>query len=500
MRHGRQPKPFATRAIILTCALFSVAPAGRGAELDLRTMFREGIPPSPFASVFYRYADAMLEHGRDTYGPRKTGLLLSALDRETLLPLKTRPTAPHAATARPGPPGGPLVGASPPMDQNVLRLLYFLVGLSGEDRYAQAADEGLRAFLKDPAWEDAGMLPWGKHTFWNVMTDQVACSAEAPSDELFGPWVLWETCFRLAPEESRRIAAGMRDSALLDQAADVAAGRRGFSGRRGSATISARQQGFLIRTWAEAYAHTGDGTFLEAIEALLAPAEGSSHPAEAAVESGAAANRVGPALSLAIDCDGAARKVPEPLRTRLAGFAARQDRIFCSLPHALQQPGGFVVGAGRPAAGTAGAYTSLWKKRPGQSTTAAMAMMCVSRYENTGKIGYRELIVAAADAYLDSLPDGQTDAWPMTFGHVISLELAAFRITADRKYYQRAFALGELAVKEFFGESPLPRASLKTDHYESATGAGSLVLALADLHLSTLHITAVRVPDNTIDR
>jgi len=26
-------------------------------------------------------------------------------------------------------------------------------------------------------------------------------------------------------------------------------------------------------------------------------------------------------------------------------------------------------------------------------------MMCVSRYEHTGKTGYRDLIVAAADAY-----------------------------------------------------------------------------------------------------
>ena len=126
--------------------------------------------------------------------------------------------------------------------------------------------------------------------------------------------------------------------------------------------------------------------------------------------------------------------------------------------------------------------------------------MCVSRYENTGRIEYRDLIVAAANAYLDSLPGDGTDAWPSTFGHAVTLELAAFRVTAGEKYYRRAFRLGEIAVERFFGESPLPRASLETDHYESATGADTLVLALTELHLAVLHITAVRAPANTIDR
>jgi hypothetical protein len=127
-------------------------------------------------------------------------------------------------------------------------------------------------------------------------------------------------------------------------------------------------------------------------------------------------------------------------------------------------------------------------------------MMCVSRYENTGKSAYRDLIIAAADAYINSLPTDDSDAWPMTFGHVISLELAAFRATAREKYYQRAFGLGKTAVEKFFADSPLPRASLKTSHYESITGPDTLALALAELHLATLAITAVRPPVNTIDR
>ena len=83
------------RKILTVCLILSAfAATGNSKEIDLNTLFREGIPRSPFANVFYGYANAMLEHGRDTYGPQKTGLFLSALDRKTLGPLKIRPPAP----------------------------------------------------------------------------------------------------------------------------------------------------------------------------------------------------------------------------------------------------------------------------------------------------------------------------------------------------------------------------------------------------------------------
>ncbi len=88
----------------------------------------------------------------------------------------------------------------------------------------------------------------------------------------------------------------------------------------------------------------------------------------------------------------------------------------------------------------------------------------------------------------------------MTFGHAISLQLAAWRHSADWKYMERARKLGDIAVEKFWGTNALPRASFKTHHYESITGADTLALALAELHLHILHITAVRCPPNTIDR
>ena len=82
----------------------------------------------------------------------------------------------------------------------------------------------------------------------------------------------------------------------------------------------------------------------------------------------------------------------------------------------------------------------------------------------------------------------------------INLELAAWRSTSQQKYLDRARQLGEDSIELYFQDNPLPRASMKTGHYETITGADTLVLALVELHLASLHITAVTAPDNTIDR
>jgi hypothetical protein len=136
----------------------------------------------------------------------------------------------------------------------------------------------------------------------------------------------------------------------------------------------------------------------------------------------------------------------------------------------------------------------------GGFTTATVAMMCVSRYENTGQIGYRQLVHAAADAYLGRLPTDDLDLWPMSLGHAISLQLAAWRSTARAVHLQQARQLADFGLKTFWPGSDLPKASSKSSHYESITGTDTLALSMIELHLSILHITAVRCPANTIDR
>lgn len=463
------------------------------------------VPPSPFLPVIYRFADAMIQNGRDTYGPQKSGLFLSAFDRTTLAPLTNRPptTAGVREDDRVGPKSGVLTGANPQHDENFLRLLYTLSELSSKPKYRETADAELKWFLQNTSSTETHLLPWGEHLSWNVMTDEPIPKDQAGVHEFFRPWMLWDRCFELAPEASQQFALALWEHQIANHETGAFDRGAGFSKHLAREGMDIpRHAGFYIRTWSVAYGHTKDDRFLKAIDVLLKRFENKRHPKTGLIEAYAGSTNawVASSLSLAIDCDGAAHRVPEPLASQLRAFARREDEIFCALPHDLKATGGFMTELNATTGQSRGHHTPLWNARYGGNTTAQIGMLCVSRYENTGKTGFRELIHAAADAYLKSLPGEDEDAWPVTFGQAISLEVAAWRSTSNQVYLDRARALANFAVERFFDKSPLPRASLKTDHYETVTGADTLALALVELHLHILHITAVRCPPNTLDR
>jgi len=385
------------------------------------------IPPSPYLPIIYKFADAMLERGRDT-----NGLFYGALNRATLVPLTNRPSAPQGV--REG--DRALTGGNPQHDQNFLRLLYTLSELSAKPKYRDAADAELRWFVENASTSGAFRFA--------------------------GPWMLWDRCFEIAPEATQRFALGLSSHKLDSRNLEE----------------FYRQAGFYIRSWALAYAHTKHEPFLNVIDRLLARVEETRRWG---------VNRaVASTFSLAMDCDAASRLLPTGHAFRLRVFTLREEE---GLPFSDWL---VVTGGGR--------RLPAWVDRHEDTSTAQIAMMCVSRYENTGRVDYRDLIHFAADLYLDSLPSADADAWPITFGHAISLQVAAWRSTAKQVYLDRARALADFAVKRFFDQGPLPRASLKSDHYEAITGADTLALGLVELHLHILAITAVRYPPNTIDR
>jgi len=485
------------------CLLFlSAALSVFGAEIP-----KAPVPKSPYIAVVYRYADTMLEKGRDTYGPQKTGLFLSALDRDALAPMTNRPAAPAGVreSDRAGGASGPLIGANPQHDENLLRLLYLLSDLTTKPKYRDAANAALKWSLQNARSPATDLLAWGEHMSWDVMNDEplAANGAAGGTHEFFRPWLLWDRCFEVAPEASKRFALGLWQHQVADQHTGAFDRHAGFARHSpGTRMDFPRHAGFYLRTWAAAYAQTKDEQFLAAIETMLQRFEKKRHPRTGLIEgySGSTNAWTASALSFAIDCDGAAHGVPESLASRLRAFAAREDEIFCSLPHDLKNAGGFITGTERVTGKSGEPPTPLWKAHYGGYTTAQVAMMCVSRYDNTGRIGHRNLVLAAADAYRNSLPAEGDDLWPGSFGHAISLQVAAWRHSARPDYFERARKFADLALEKFWGTNALPRASLKSDHYETITGADTLALALAELHLHVLHITAVRCPPNTIDR
>ncbi|MEW6159788.1 MAG: hypothetical protein AB1813_20345, partial [Verrucomicrobiota bacterium] len=315
----------------LCCAL---AGAVEAAEVP-----KTPVPQSPFIRVVYGYADAMLKHGRDEFGPKKTGLFLSAFDRTTMKPIEGFPKAPAGMRAqeRAGTESAGLVGANPQHDQNLLRLLYTLSELTGKPHYRDAADAALKWFFENARTEPQRRLPWGEQISWDVLKDELLIAGEPGhrGDYFVRPWLLWDRCFRLAPESSQQFALGLRENPIVGPPSGIGAATNSKHEAQNS-EASLRQAGYYLRTWAAAYKHTGEEQFLDAITALLRRLEAQRRPRTGWIELWPEQPKFLPSanLSLAIDCEGAAHDVPDSLGSQLRAFARREDELFCSLPHA----------------------------------------------------------------------------------------------------------------------------------------------------------------------
>lgn len=459
------------RLIGFPTALFSLAFVAPAGAADVSTD-----NPSCFLTIVRRYADVMIERGRDTHGPRKSGLLLSALDRTTLAPLTSRPAPPAGIRRedRAGRPWEALTGANPQLDQNLLRVFYVLTELTDDARYGRIADEELTWFFNNAMSSTTSLLPWGEHLSWDVMRDEPIAGGTVVMHEFARPWVLYERCFALAPEASKRFALGLWEHQIANQETG------GFDRHAPyfehgpmDGKDFARHAGFYIGTWCYAYKYTENETFLKAIEVLL-----SRFERKRVQPDGSAAATIGP-----LDCHIAAAMVTEPLSSRLLAFAETEDQLI--LAELSAKP--------------IGTQRAMWEARYGSPTAATSAMFHVARYRQCGKKAYRDAVIETADAYLDSMPEEDVDVWPMSCAHAISLELAAYRWTKREDYLACARELAKMAVDMFWQDNPLPRASFKTGHYETITGADSLALALLELHAISNNLTTP-IPSNTIDR
>jgi hypothetical protein len=435
----------------------------------------------PYLGVVRRYADTMIEKARDTYGPEKSGLFLSAFDRTTMKPLTTRPAPPGGVRRedRSGPAWEALTGANPHLDENFLRVLYLLTEITGRPEYAGAADHEIKWFFDHAQASATGLFPWGEHLSWDVMTDKPIAGGTVVMHEFARPWVLWDRSYALAPEASRRFALGLWEHQIANHKTG-GFDRHAPIDHHGPVDGKdfARHAGFYIATWGYAYKYTKDPVFLTAIETLVARFDKKRVQAN-----GEEAATIGP-----LDVETAAALVPEPLASRLKAFAAKEDELIIKdLRKEHGKPDGTF------------SFKPTWQAGYSSGVTADWAMFAQGRYEQAPRKDYRDMVIGVADCYLNMVPDEDVDVWPMSVAHVISAEVAAYRFTRRETYLDQARKFGQMAIDMFWQDNPLPRASLRTGHYEAITGPDSLALALLDLHVAVNNLK-IAVPSNSIDR
>ncbi|MEI2725970.1 MAG: hypothetical protein V9H26_21390 [Verrucomicrobiota bacterium] len=146
-----------------------------------------------------QFADTLIADGRDRYGSVSTPMWVSMLDLKTRRIPKTKDpnwqrsydAEDYMRNAR---------GSNLHRDLFTVRTFYELSQLTGDQKYAAAADAYLRYFMGHCQSQATGLYAWGEHMFYNVVRDEI----EATRHELERQLPAWEEMWRLDPNSVRR--------------------------------------------------------------------------------------------------------------------------------------------------------------------------------------------------------------------------------------------------------------------------------------------------------
>ncbi|HUW18148.1 MAG TPA: hypothetical protein VMW16_02485 [Sedimentisphaerales bacterium] len=462
-------------AIIACLVLFAVASDGATEKQP------------DYLRIVKSYADALLEHGRDTYGTVQSPLIASALDRKSLSLIEEK--LGRIEGIRNG--DRSLYGANPMHDQDLYQTLYALTQVTGDKKYAQQADKALKWFFENCQSPATGLMAWGEHIGWGFKTETLAY-ARGDNHEFFGAWVLWDKSFELAPQACIRFGQGLWDHQIHEHSGEFSRHASWTKHATGTQNEYPRHGGFYIAAWARAYEAGKDPVFLKAIETLIDYFEKNSSPKTGAIPCSTNPSRLEimwpeSNLSLAVDLWDGAKRVPDDLARKMRQRALKTDKVYLSLAHDFSPAGkGFVAGANVHSLEclTEGPWTdtAIWATGYGKATDAQIAMLCYLRYQQVKMDGYRKLVLDSASRYLYTEPDTKITLYPGSMAESVFHMLAAYELTGQNYYLDRADYFARQAVKIFLDDtSPLPKASSTHNHYETITGGDDLMASLLKL-------------------
>lgn len=412
-------------------------------------------------------------------------------------------------------------------DLNLYQIFYALTKITGDAKYKAEADRVLNYFVKNCQEPKYGFYCWGEHIGWDVL--QNAPGGFLPEDpknseihEFYRPWIYWEKSSDVAPEQCLRFAQALWRYQVNHDGGTISFSRHAMiasntPSRRGK--DFPRHGGFYIATWAAAYRRTADPEMLQAIDAMVGAYEARRNPTSGAIPHGTddkAFTREGTAsdyvytqspVSLAIDLEDAAPAMPEPLKARMLALAKGIDATFLAMAHDPGPGGkGFILFAdpttlapteywmtredlARGVAPRRIPYTGGWRSAYiGQHPHWWVTPALIARFQQTGNDGYKKLLLACADNYLEADLEAAlnektggraADIEAGSIGNVIVLLNAAYKMTKDEKYLAGAERDAAWAAKKFWpDQQPLPRASVRENVYSAASRCDTLAMGV----------------------
>src|SRR5690349_9819738 len=136
-------------------------------------------PDGVYLAGARQFLDTMITKGTDRFGRRQTPLFCLVLDPETYSPPKApekidweyRRDFEHLYRDYGYYWKSHLHSSNLIYDQGTVRALYAATEISGEAKYARAADAYLEFFLNNLVSQQTGIFGWGEHVFYNVFAD-----------------------------------------------------------------------------------------------------------------------------------------------------------------------------------------------------------------------------------------------------------------------------------------------------------------------------------------
>ena len=146
------------------------------------------------------FAEGVLRHGRDVYGPQQTPLFVDWLNVDTLESPRWRRDGQEWILSNLG------------SQQNMLRAFVGLSGATGEPKYRQAAVDVI-SYTFEHLQDTGGLLRWAGHTCYDALGDRVV--SEANQHELKHHYPYYELMWQVNPAATRRYLEGVWAAQVL---------------------------------------------------------------------------------------------------------------------------------------------------------------------------------------------------------------------------------------------------------------------------------------------
>jgi len=204
--------------------------------------------------------ETIIEKGKDRYGRIHTPLFMDIIDVYTLNApekpamlddrIKTE-DRPHHGRRSAG-------GSNLWLDQPVLKTMYLYSEISGDPKYAQAADAYIDYVLKNCV-KSNGMIYWGSHSYWNGYTESYGGDG---THETLIKYADWENMYRINPQAVKKEIDGFWKYHVQDEET----GRTNRHDSPGSGDFAFSSGSFIIG-FCFMYSVTGEQHYLD--KALL---------------------------------------------------------------------------------------------------------------------------------------------------------------------------------------------------------------------------------------